>query len=89
MQMKVRAILIGLTFTLLLVPGSSFGQAEQIPAPANDKLPDWSGTWSMMGGTVFDRATQTGQGGAIAEGVRSHPPYNAEWEAVYRTILAL
>ena len=37
---------------------------------------------------MFDRATQTGQGGATSAGVRSHPPYNAEWEAVYRTHLA-
>ena len=36
---------------------------------------------------MFDRATQTGQGGAISPGVRSHPPYNAEWEAIYKTHL--
>ena len=40
----------------------------------------------MVGGTVFDRATQTGEGGATSKGVRSHPPYNAEWEAIYRRI---
>ena len=89
MQMSVRAMLTGLTLSLLLVPGLTFGQAGQTPVPAYDKLPDWSGAWSMMGGTVFDRATQTGQGGAITAGVRSHPPYNAEWEAAYRTNLAL
>jgi hypothetical protein len=43
----------------------------------------------MVGGTVFDRATQTGEGGAISAGVRSHPPYNAEWEAIYKTHLGL
>jgi len=54
-----------------------------------DKLPDWSGVWAMVGGTVFDRATQTGTGGAVTPGVRSHPPYNAEWEAIYSTHVAL
>ena len=46
-------------------------------------LPDWSGVWQMVGGTVFDRATQTGQGAVLTKGVREHPPYNAEWEARY------
>jgi hypothetical protein len=53
-----------------------------------DKLPDWSGAWSMVGGTVFDTATQTGRGGATTHGVRVHPPYNAEWEAIYQANLA-
>jgi hypothetical protein len=87
MPTKARAILIGLTSALLLAPGLSFGQREQTTVPAYDTLPDWSGAWSMVGGTVFDRATQTGQGGAISVGVRSHPPYNAEWEALYKTHL--
>jgi len=87
MPTKTRAILIGLTSALLLAPGLSFGQREQTTAPAYNTLPDWSGAWSMVGGTVFDRATQTGQGGAISVGVRSYPPYNAEWEAIYKTHL--
>ena len=87
MSTKVRATLIGVSFSLLLVPGLSFGQREQTALPAYDKLPDWSGVWSMAGPTVFDRATQTGQGGATSVGVRSHPPYNAEWEALYKTHL--
>lgn len=70
----------------LLVAGLSFGQGTVTPY---DKLPDWSGAWSMVGGTVFDRATQTGQGGSITPGVREHPPYNAEWEAMYAKSLAL
>jgi hypothetical protein len=89
MHTKIKAALIGLTFSFVLVPGPSFGQREQTTVPAQDKLPDWSGVWSMVGGTVFDRATQTGEGGAISAGVRSHPPYNAEWEALYRTHLDL
>src|SRR5688572_27373844 len=56
---------------------------------AQDALPDWSGVWSMQGGTVFDRATQTGEGGTTTPGVREHPPYNAEYEAKYQANLAL
>ena len=33
--------------------------------------------------------TQTGKGGVTTPGVREHPPYNAEWEAIYRTHLEL
>jgi hypothetical protein len=54
-----------------------------------DKLPDWSGTWSMVGGTVFDRATQTGKGGSIDPGVREHPPYTPEYEKKYAEHLKL
>jgi hypothetical protein len=43
----------------------------------------------MQGGTVFDRATWTGGGGSITVGSRAHPPYNAEWEAIYEEHLAL
>jgi len=52
-------------------------------------LPDWSGVWLMQGGTVFDRATWTGGGGSITVGSRAHPPYNAEWEAIYARHLEL
>jgi hypothetical protein len=48
------------------------------------KLPDWSGTWTMQGGTVFDRATVNDvPGGAGTAGVRERPPYNAKWEDRY------
>ena len=52
-------------------------------------LPDWSGVWQMVGGTVFDRATASGQGGALSVGLRQRPPYNAEWEAIYQRNLKL
>lgn len=54
-----------------------------------DDLPDWSGVWLMQGGTIFDEATWTGGGGAITVGSRAHPPYNEEWEAIYRRHLEL
>lgn len=56
---------------------------------AQDALPDWSGVWSMLNGTVFDRATQTGAGGSSTPGVREHPPYNAEYETRYLVNLGL
>jgi hypothetical protein len=56
---------------------------------AQDTLPDWSGVWAMMNGTVFDRASQTGQGGSSTPGVREHPPYNADYEARYQANMAL
>ena len=69
----------------LLVSSLSYGQA----VTPFDKLPDWSGLWGMYGGTVFDRATQTGAGGVVTPGVREHPPYNAEYEKIYEGHLAL
>jgi hypothetical protein len=92
MPTTARAIWLGLTIGILWVPIPSVAQtgpAAPAATPDSAALPDWSGVWSMAGGTVFDRATQTGQGGAIAVGVRSHPPYTPEWEAVYRTHLTL
>ncbi|PYS03748.1 MAG: hypothetical protein DMG16_04810 [Acidobacteria bacterium] len=88
---RMKVILTGLGLSLVLVSASGYAQdrAQQPPsytptATPSEKLPDWSGAWQMMGGTVFDAATQTGKGGAIDLGVREHPPYNAEWEALYQ-----
>jgi hypothetical protein len=67
--------------------------------PALESLPDWSGTWSRRGGTVFDRSTWTLNGQAASPtdpgaavddpGTRAHPPYTPEWEAIYQEHLAL
>ena len=78
-----RKFAAGLAFSAALV----FAQAPALTP--FDKLPDWSGTWAMTGGTVFDRATQTGQGGSITPGVREHPPYTAEYEKKYTEHLKL
>jgi hypothetical protein len=70
--------------------GDAVRDAGDASAPRESAaLPDWSGVWSMQGGTVFDRATWTGGGGSITVGSRAHPPYNAEWEAIYARHLAL
>ena len=53
------------------------------PVCAQD-LPDWTGVWELVGGTLFDRATADPPDGRSGEpGVRERPPYNAEWEAKY------
>jgi hypothetical protein len=60
------------------------------PAEAQDGLPDWTGVWEMVGGTLFDRATADPPDGRSGEpGVRERPPYNEEWEAKYRANMAL
>ena len=82
-----RKKLLALAALGVLAPCLSYGQSGVITP--FDKLPDWSGVWSMMGGTVFDRATQTGQGGSIDKGVREHPPYNTAYEKLYLEHLAL
>lgn len=79
---------------LLLMTGT---HAADLPAFEN--LPDWSGTWSRRGDTVFDHGTWTLNGepadpnspgaGVSAPGTRANPPYNAEWEAIYQEHLDL
>jgi hypothetical protein len=81
MHQLVAAVALG----LLLSPRP--GSAQVGPAPT---LPDWSGIWSMVGPTVFDRATvQPADGRAGTAGVREFPPYNARWEAKYRANIEL
>jgi hypothetical protein len=75
---------LGIGFVLAQGPG--FGQPAA-PTPF-DKLPDWTGMWKMMGGTVFDTATQTGKGGVVTPGVREHPPYTDVYEKKYDDHLA-
>ena len=76
---------------ILLAPGVCFaqGSAQTGKMTPFDELPDWTGIWAMQGGTIFDKATQTGKGGSLSHGVREHPPYNEEWEAKYEEHLAL
>ena len=65
--MKRKSLTILVALGAMAVPSLSF--AAEGGAPASfDKLPDWTGVWGMMGGTIFDRATQTGQGGSVDPG---------------------
>lgn len=75
------ALVIGTVGTLAL--GVALGQP-------GSELPDWSGVWAMQGGTVFDRATVQPPAGRTGQpGVREFPPYNEEWEAIYRSNIEL
>ncbi len=63
-----------LTIVLVLASGVALGQNEgqNVGRHAGqngaltpfDKLPDWTGTWTMIGDTVFDQATRVGKGNA-------------------------
>ena len=69
--------------TLVMVLAVTAGAQAQ--SPSSRPLPDWSGVWAMQGNTVFDRASvQPPTGRAGDAGVRESPPYNDEWEAIYR-----
>ena len=62
--------------TIALVSGQSAKPAT---------LPDWGGAWTLDGPTVFDGSTVQPKNGRAGEpGVREFPPYNDEWEALYR-----
>jgi hypothetical protein len=66
------------------ISGAAYAQDSAAP------LPDWSGVWAMEGPTVFDRATVQPPNGRTGEpGVREFPPYNDEWEAIYRRNIEL
>src|SRR6056300_432330 len=90
---SVSRVFLGLTFLI------NAGVTHGAELPEFSALPDWSGTWSRRGGTVFDSGSWTLNGvlthpsqpgaGVSAPGTRAHPPYNAEWEAVYQEHLAL
>lgn len=82
---------------MLFIFTSPSGTAAEVPS--FDSLPDWSGTWSRRGDTVFDHGTWTLNGepadpnspgaGVSAPGTRANPPYNEEWEAIYSEHLRL
>jgi len=64
--------------------------SAQNAGPKPGALPDWSGAWVMQGPTVFDAATVQPKNGRAGEpGVREFPPYNAEYEAIYKTHIEL
>ena len=74
---------MGLGLVFLMVETPAYAQRDW------ESLPDWSGVWQMIGGTVFDRSTVEGEGRADSPGVRERPPYTPEFEAKYQRNLAL
>jgi hypothetical protein len=65
-----------------------FGLTEADRAKVMAARPNWSGLWGPVGGLVFDPGTADPKGNnAQQPGDREHPPYNAEWEAIYRAKL--
>lgn len=84
--MQPRALSVAVTIVLLAL--SSTGLLAAAPEPMGraptQPVPDWSGVWSMQGGTIFDRATAEPKNAAAGvAGARERPPYNAAWEAKY------
>jgi hypothetical protein len=70
---------------MVVVLALVLGAVQTAAAQGAAALPDWSGVWQMQGGTVFDRATVKPANGRAGEpGVREYPPYNDEWEAIYK-----
>src|SRR4051812_41092498 len=87
--MTRRAVLTAVAAAAVFSAGVTFVTA-QATHPPQSSLPDWSGVWSMQGGTVFDRSTvQPANGRAGDAGVRESPPYNDEWEAKYKKNIEL
>jgi hypothetical protein len=83
------AIKLAALSVVFVLAASGLSYAQNAALTPFDKLPDWFGTWTMMGGTIFDAATQTGKGGSVTPGVREHPPYNDVYEKKYQASLAL
>ena len=74
-----------LLFGLPCAAATALQTTSPSTAAAWSALPDWSGVWQMVGGTVFDRATVNDiPGGAGTAGVRERPPFNAVWEERYK-----
>ena len=81
----IRAIAIGMLCGL----SATAALAQESGAKPTTR-PDWSGAWVMQGPTVFDAATvQPKHGRAGEPGVREFPPYNAEYEAIYKKHIEL
>jgi hypothetical protein len=88
-QVKRRSIARRCALAVFAVSLAGSAQA-QTAANTRTSLPDWSGIWQMVGNTVFDHASvQPPNGRAGEPGVREFPPYNDEWEAIYKKNIEL
>ncbi|MDB5683302.1 MAG: hypothetical protein JWM75_1000 [Sphingomonas bacterium] len=60
-----------------------------VASPSAAALPDWNGVWSLVGGTLYDRATAEPKNARAGDpGAREHPPYTPAYEAKYRENIA-
>ncbi len=85
-----RLVAIRLAVSALVALSSAAAFTVGARAQTTGALPDWSGVWAMQGPTVFDRATVQPPNGRTGQaGVREFPPYNEEWEAIYRRNIEL
>jgi len=85
-----RLVVIRLAVSALVALSGGAAFTVDARAQTAGALPDWSGVWAMQGPTVFDRATVQPQNGRTGQaGVREFPPYNEEWEAIYRRNIEL
>lgn len=58
--------------------------------PVAAQMPDWSGVWVLVGGTLYDRSTAEPANALAGDpGARQHPPYTPEWEEKYKRNIAL
>src|SRR5262249_43073684 len=65
-----------------------FGLSQAERAKVVAALPNWSGLWNPVGGLIFDPSTADPKGNSAQQpGDREHPPYNAEWEGIYKAKL--
>jgi hypothetical protein len=83
----------GVALVAGLVAAALAGQAAAASAPKGTDLkglPDWSGVWSMIGNTVFDRETVQPPNAAagITMGAREHPPLTPPWFERYTRNIA-
>ena len=63
--------------------------AAPVSGQGGDALPDWSGVWRMVGGTVFDRASATRRGGRAESRPARASTLQRRMEAIYQRNLKL
>ena len=81
--------LSSLAALLLFTAGVGMAAHAAAPAGTAKRTPDWSGVWQSSNGPIWDPTAKLrpeNKGFAISE-LRDFPPYNAEYERRYTTII--
>jgi hypothetical protein len=69
---------------------AAFLMSSLMALPARAQMPDWTGVWVLVGGTLYDRATAEPANALAGDpGAREHPPYTPAWEEKYKRNIAL